>query len=330
MTKPSTIRPLLAALLALALPLVLPGGAAAADVYEASWNGGHLTATANADFTEATIERVSVRSDECGTDPKEATCSWEASAILHSNPGSRCNPATPEDQVVWESGPQPENGTVDAGPIGFPLEGCRGQSLDFEVVVEKTFKEGLISRSRQGGFWTLFTFGYHPVQEDEQRITNESPPANPGNPPPFQPNFTPEGLSVASDCRSLTIGNVRYVFAFHRIGCRKAGMVARKRHDSGAAPRGYACRRRASGDLCWGKRQPQKYVEWRLPGTKPAHHVLGATLIRAHWAGASGGGRLARRSPAVPTSRARRGRLAVGPPAAARRPPRGARSPRSC
>src|SRR5690349_19217939 len=99
MTRPRKIRHL-PALLALAL-LALPAGKAAADdIYEAGWNGGHLTATANADFTEATIESVTASLDNCGTDPKETSCTWEAIATLHSG-DDRCNPATPEDQVVW-------------------------------------------------------------------------------------------------------------------------------------------------------------------------------------------------------------------------------------
>ena len=265
MTSRSPIRRLLP-LLPLALALWAPG-TAAADTYESSWDGGHLTATANADFTEATIESVSVSSDRCGTDPKEATCAWEASATLHSSPESRCNPATPEDQVVWESGLQSENGTIDDGPISFPLEGCRGQNLVFEVAVEKTFEEGPIAWSRHGSLWTMFSFGYHSVEETERRIINESPPATL---PPFQPNFTPKGLRVASDCRSLTIGDDRFAFAFERMGCWKASMLARKRYASGA-PTGYACRQRARGVLCWRKGQPQKYFEWRRPGTQPIH-----------------------------------------------------------
>jgi hypothetical protein len=265
MKNPLPIRRLLA-FFPLALLLVVPTGATAADTYESTWNGGHLTATANADFTEATIESVSVSSDECGTNPKEATCAWEASATLHSSPESRCNPATPEDQVVWESGLQPDNGAVDGGPVSFPLEGCRGQSLVFEVVVEKTFKEGPIAWIRQGGPWTLFSFGYHPVEETEQRIINESPPANPAPPP------IPDALAVAPDCRSLTIGNVRYVFAFRRMGCFKATNLAKMRHISGGAPGSYHCRdlRANGGVLCWRIGHPEKYLEWRLPGTKPA------------------------------------------------------------
>lgn len=89
--------------------------------------------------------------------------------------------------------------------------------------------------------------------------------------PPFEPNFTPEGMSVAPGCRSLTISNVRYAYSFKQMGCWKAGVLAQKRLASGAAPGGYACRQGASGVLCWRQGKPQKYLEWRLPGSKPAH-----------------------------------------------------------
>lgn len=265
MTKLPPIRRL-SALLLPTLLLLVPVSAAAADTYESTWEGGHLTATANADFTVATIESVSVSFDECGTQPEEASCTWEATATLHSHE-DRCNPATPEDEVVWDSGPQNGNGTVSDGPVSFALEGCRGQTLVFEVEHEKTFKEGPIAWTWQGGPWPLFTFGYHPVEETEQRIINESPPATPTLPPP------PVVLTIAPDCRSLTIGSVSYVFTFQRMGCHKATNLAKMRHLSGKAPGFYHCRNLKAdrGVLCRRKGHPEKYVEWRLPGTKPAH-----------------------------------------------------------
>lgn len=264
MKKPLPIRRLLA-LVPLALLLFAPANATAADIYESTWNGGHLTATANADLTEATIESVSVRFDECGTDPKAATCTWEALATLHSSQESRCNPATPEDQVVWESGLQPSNGTVDDGGISFPLEGCRGQTLVFEVASETTFDEGPVSWMRTGSVWGMFTFGYHPIEEAEARVINNNPPA-PSAPPPM-----PTTLVVAADCRSLTIGNVSYVFSFRHIGCRQAANLAAAQHSSGRAPSGYHCRngKTNGGTLCWRIGHPEKHLEWRLPGTKP-------------------------------------------------------------
>ena len=271
MTKPWTFRTLLA-LLPLVLLMLPAGNAAAADTYEASWEGGHLNATANTDFTEATIESVSASFDECGTQPTEASCSWEASAILHSH-DDRCNPATPEDQVVWDSGPQSGNGTVSDGPLSFALEGCRGQTLVFKLAQHKSFEESspppwVVLES--ASIWPLFTFGYHPVQEEEQRIINASPPAT--IPPPPAPSL----LTVAADCRSLTIDGVSYVFSFRRIGCHKATDLAKMRHVSDRAPSGYHCRSVAAngGIICWRDGHREKRLEWRLPGTKPANLPL--------------------------------------------------------
>lgn len=251
-----------------------PANASALDTYEASFKGGHLTATANEALTEATIESVSVSFDECGTGAGEASCTWEAIATLYSHPETRCDLSTPEAQMVWDSGPQSGNGTVSGGPTSFPLEGCRGQTLVFRIEFHKTYEEGGSGAPWRtiGGAseWPMFTFGYHPLEEAERQITEASPPAQL---PPFEPNFTPTTLSVAAGCRSLTIGNVRYAFAFGRMGCRKASNLARARQASGRAASGYLCRDLPAdrGVLCWRRGQPQKYLEWRLPGTKPAH-----------------------------------------------------------
>lgn len=254
--------------------LVAPAGASAVDTYEASFNGGHLTATANEALTEATIESVSVSFDECGTQPEEASCTWEAIATLHSHPETGCDPSTPEVQVVWDSGPQPGNGTVNGGPTRFPLAGCRGQTLVFRVEFHKTYEEGGGGPPWRivggGSTWPMFTFGYHPLEEDERIVTEYNPTYQM---PPFEPNFTPTTLSVAAGCHSLAIGDVHYVFAFARMGCRKASNLARMRGLSGDTPSGYLCRDLPAdrGVLCWRQGQPRKYLEWRLPGTKAAH-----------------------------------------------------------
>jgi len=267
MTKPWTIRPLLV-LLPLVLLMLLASKAAAADNYKASWNGGQIDYSNNDDFTLATIDHISASMEECGTAIGETSCTWEIILTLHSDPERRCNPATPEDQVVWKSGPQPGNGSFEDGGKIFPLEGCRGQNLVIWIEWHKTYDEtaGPFRVTSAGSRWALFAFGYHPVEEAEQRIINAGPPTAL---PPFQPNFTPQGMRVASDCRSLSIGNVRYVFSFKRIGCSKASALAQSRYASGIAPAGYACRQRPRGVRCWRKGQPLQYLEWHLPGTKP-------------------------------------------------------------
>lgn len=254
-------------LLPLALLLLAPA-AAAADSYSTSWDGGHIVVSANAGFTEATIDEISASNDECGTATGETSCTWEIILTLHSDPQTRCNPATPEDQVVWQSGPQPGNSSFEDGGKSFPLEGCRGQYLLIWIGWEKTYDEsaGPLRITKAGSQRALFPFGYHPVEEAERRIINASPPADI---PPFQPNFTPQGMRVAPDCRSLTIEGARYTFAFKRIGCGKASMLAQSRYSSGLAPAGYLCRQQPRGVRCWRRGQQQKYLEWHLPGTKP-------------------------------------------------------------
>jgi hypothetical protein len=262
----------LAAFLPLTLLLLAPASATATDTYEAAWNGGNVTATANPDFTEATIESVSFSFDQCGTATGETSCSWEAALTLHSDSDSRCNPLTPEDQVVWSSGAQTGNGSVTDSSKSFPLEGCRGQSLSMRIEFHKTYDGTagplVITGGASGG--PLFTFGYHPVEEAEQRIIDANTAPNPGY-PPFEPNFSPaKTFGLSPNCKALTLNSTRYTFAFHRMGCHKASNLARSAYLSGHAPRGYACRRRAGGMLCRRQGQPQKYFEWRRPGTKPA------------------------------------------------------------
>jgi hypothetical protein len=263
---------LLATLLLPALVALVPASAAAADVYEASWNGGHLTATANAAFTEATVDSVSVSFDECGTAPEEATCTWEAKAILYAG-AEHCDPSTPEAQIAWDSGPQSGNGTVEDGAKSFPLEGCPGQSLTFRLEFHKTYEEGgsppLWRVTGGASFWGLFTFGYHPAEEDRQIPTEFSQP----DPvyPPFERHFTPtKTFEIDANCNSLSLDSIRYAFAFHRMGCHKASNLARSTFLTGRTPSGYVCQRKSSV-LCWRQGQPQRYFEWRRPGTRPAH-----------------------------------------------------------
>lgn len=257
----------------MALLLLVPASATAADTYEASWNGGHLIATANADFTEATIESVEVNFDECGTAPGEATCTWKATATLHSYPQNRCNPSTPENQIAWDSGEQSGNGIVTDGSKSFPLEGCRGQSLIFRIEFHKTYEETLESppwRTIGGAsIWMMFTFGYHPAEEADRAVPTEY------NPPEYeyphlQPNFTPaKTFALSSDCKALTLNSTRYVFVFGQMGCHKAGTLARARFFSGGAPRGYVCQNGASGAVrCRRRHKPAKFFEWHLPRSR--------------------------------------------------------------
>jgi hypothetical protein len=261
------LRPIRHSLLAAAMTLIFgavpAAGAAAADTYTA----GGVTAIANPTLTEATIESISYGFDQCGTDPREATCTWSARIELHADPASKCVPSTPAVQVVWESEPRHENGAFSDGARSFPLEGCPGQSLVYVLELEKTYEPGApIVWSRGESIAPLFTFGRHPIEEMEEKIRNASPPAIvPGPPLPPSPAF-----AVSADCRWVTIADRRLVFAFKRIGCRKAGMLGRMRILSGQNPNGYRCRALPEATLCRRIGHRDKFVEWRVPGSKPA------------------------------------------------------------
>lgn len=270
MTKTSTIRPLstLLALLLLAL-LVGAGSASASEVHEQAFTGGSVVVSANDNFTEGKLERLSYTFEGCGTEDYETACTWEVTARLATEPSKRCDAATPSPQTIWTSGEQSGNGTVNAPVQSFALEGCPGQVFTVSYSYMKSFdppKEGGIIVTGHGGSATLAFITFGPNWQEV--IEAASPPA-----PTFQPNFTPGELRVASDCRSLTIGNVAYVFSFRGIGCRKASNLAKMRHLSGRAPSGYHCRnvQANGGVLCWRIGHPEKRLEWRLPGTKPAH-----------------------------------------------------------
>lgn len=261
-------RPILRLLLgtAAAVLLLTPSPAAAADLYEASYNGGEVLIAVDEGFTEATIQKLTFGFDECGTAPDEASCTWEVKGVLDSDPATRCDPGTPDSQPVFSSGPQEGNGTYSAPLQSFPLEGCRGQTFSLSFSYEKTFgepPEGFEPPPWRvtggGGSLTTFRFGFHPVKEAEEAALRANPP------PTLPPPFVPPALSISANCKALTIGTTRYAFSFRQMGCHKASNLARMRHLSGAAPSGYACARRSGGMRCWRRGKPSRYVQWTLP-----------------------------------------------------------------
>jgi hypothetical protein len=216
-------------------------------------NGGHLTATANANFTEATIE-------------PSRSASTNA-APLRKRPAAPGRQRQPSIRV-----PKAAAIPVSDGPQSFALEGCRGQSLVFRIEYHETYEETdeppVLRITGGGGEWTMFTFGYHPVEEEEQRIVNASPPADPGY-PPVQHNFIPRTFALSPDCRTVQPDSTRYVFAFGRMGCHKARNLAQARFRSGHAPRGYVCQSHSSeGVRCWRRHRPAKFFEWRRPRSR--------------------------------------------------------------
>jgi hypothetical protein len=246
--------------------LLLAAPPVAADTYGSSYEGGELLVSANHELTEARIETLTFSFDGCGTEPEEATCTWEVDAVLKSAPETRCNPDTPASQRVFSSGPQSGNGSFSAAPTSFPLEGCRGQVFYLSYRFDRTYEpyEGkgpppLFRITGGGGSLSAFTFGFHPIKEAEERIINASPPATQSPPP------VPPALTISANCKSLWIGSTRYAFAFRQMGCHKAGNLARMQHLSKTAPSGYVCSRKSGGVRCWRQGKPDKYVEWARP-----------------------------------------------------------------
>lgn len=75
-------------------------------------------------------------------------------------------------------------------------------------------------------------------------------------------------FAVGSKCRSLTIGETRFVFRFKRIGCRVATAIAAATRWGGT-PHGYRCKRRSGGGArCVRIGQPKKFVEWHRPRSR--------------------------------------------------------------
>ncbi|MDQ2629665.1 MAG: hypothetical protein M3Y75_01630 [Actinomycetota bacterium] len=246
---------------AMAALLLTPTPASAEETYEASYDRGEVLIAVDDQFTTATIQKLVHTFDGCDTEPDESNCTWEVKGVLSSDPATRCNPSTPESQVVFSSGPQTGNGTYSAPPQSFPLEGCRGQVIVFWERVEKTFEpppSGIFIGGGSSSFLS-FQFGFDPVKEAEEAILHAN------TAPTLQPPPVPPALSISANCRALTIGSTRYVFAFRQMGCRKAGNLARMRHLSGTAPSGYACSRRSGGIRCWRQGKPSRYVQWTLP-----------------------------------------------------------------
>jgi hypothetical protein len=257
---------------AVALPITAMAMAsphtAVASMTDVSFNGGSLTGLAfDAAFSQGSFQNLSYDYGNCGTEPAEATCTWDLRMSLFSDPARRCmTGGTPESQLLWESGERSGNGTVESGPLSFALEGCKGQVLSIYYGAEKTFNPD----EEEGPWKTLFTgssgtllsiaIGAESVEEIEQRIRSANPASH-----STLPDAAPT-LAVSANCRSLKIGGTRYSFAFRQMGCRKATNLAAMAHVSGNTPSGYACKALQEDEKrCWRRGHPEKYVEWHLP-----------------------------------------------------------------
>jgi hypothetical protein len=198
-------------------------------------------------------------------DPAEVTCAWQISLVLYSDPARRCVASTPESQLLWESGEHSGNGSTELGPFNFALEGCEGQALGAYYEFHKTFdpdkQEGPWKQLSAGGGGSLFVIGIgaESIENVEQRIIAANPPSQPTSP------TARSRLAVSADCRSLKVGNHRYLFVFRHMGCHKATSLAIATHISGA-PRGYRCEAKPAGGIhCARRGQPKKFFGWRRP-----------------------------------------------------------------
>lgn len=254
----------LLALLSSALFVLAPGAASAAEIHSEAFPGGEVTVSANDGYTEGMLESLSFAFDGCGTQEYEASCTWEVSAGLGTDPAKRCNPATPTSQTVWTSGPQEGNHTVTAPSLPFPLEGCPGQVFAVYYSYLKTFDPppgGGWSLIKDGSGATLALIVFGPTSVEN--ATPLSPSANPA----FQPDFTPRSFGVGRDCRGVLLDSTRYTLVFAQMGCHRATEVARTRYLSGRAPR--LCRNLSAGGVrCWRRHRPGKFVEWHLPRSR--------------------------------------------------------------
>jgi hypothetical protein len=205
----------------------------------------------------------------CGTQA-ETACSWQVDVGLAPEAFELCPSTIEPSKTIWASGDQGANGRVESGPEAFALRGTPGQLLC--VVLH-------VTTSGEGGGGWPYTDGsstvlaallmgpgfLSPFDAADRKIINASPPAQPQLPP------YPSNFAVSPSCRTLTIANVSYVFAFRKIGCRKATALATMAHLSHASPSGYLCTSKESGGKrCWRQGHPDKYIEWHIPRGTPA------------------------------------------------------------
>lgn len=242
----------------------------AAEEIRSVFGPGELIVTADDGFTIATIQKLTYAYPWCETDPLEVSCAWNLKAVLLSNPSRRCAPDTPDEALIWESGPQTGPATVESGVRSFPLEGCRGQTLMITVEYERTRESGggggmgqVSSGSENLAF---VVFGFRPFEEIEEAIVRANPPTRAAT--PLATPAAPPILLFARSCRSFSVDGERYAFAFKQLGCRTAQNLARRFFASRGAPRGYRCLRKPSSRIrCWRKGRAKKFVEWRPPRT---------------------------------------------------------------
>jgi hypothetical protein len=203
---------------------------------------------------------------------------WSIEVVLHSSTRDGCPAIAPAESVVWSSGEQSGNGSVDSGPQGTPPAACQSHQLTVSYEFHKTYgpweeeePPPPVRITGGGASFPLLPVGL--VAETEQKVIDASPPATlPSMPNPASTDASAHRhLRASADCRSLIDGQRRYAFRFHRMGCWKATRLAR-RAWSGRVPKGYRCvleRGRKAG-RCVKKRNHKKLFAWHPPRRRAA------------------------------------------------------------
>lgn len=235
-----------------------PSGALAAGPEDVALPGGKIEALWASDTgSAASLQDIQVELDHCfGLQSEGLDCVWSAELVLDPTPPD-CTPVDGNETVVWSSGPQEGDGSVSSGPLSF--QWCRGRGATFRREYERPPEAGCeevpFCVRRIATEIALLRPGT--IEEAERAIIDASPAAAPAPPVP------PPPASISRHCRTLTVGQARYLIAFRRLGCRKAAAIA-KRFLRRGNPRGYRCRRRANGRArCWRIGKPRKFVSLR-------------------------------------------------------------------
>jgi hypothetical protein len=244
---------------------VAAAAAASAGPVDRAFPGGRINQLAiNDGPTEGSFADAAYEYSGCGAAAHEVACTWQVDVGLAPDGFELCPSNREALATIWTSGEQSANGAVASGPRSFVLRGIPGQLLC--VVLDRTSTsewEGWRSTVRESTVLDAVVMGpelISPIEALERRIAAASPPAQ-TEPPPIPP-----AIVVNPDCRTLSIGNVSYVFAYRQMGCWKARNLATMAHLSRAAPNGYRCTaKEGGGKRCWRQGHAKKYFEWHPP-----------------------------------------------------------------
>jgi ribosome modulation factor len=236
-----------------------------------SFPGGEISQLAIDDGpTAGSFSNLAYEYDGCGAQAGETACAWQVDVGLAGEAAELCPSTVDASRTIWSSGERSANGRVESGPEAFALRGTPGQLLCvvIDVTVSGEGEGGWPYRDGSSAVLEALVMGpgfLTPFEAAERKIIDANPPAQ-LQPPPYPSNFT-----VSPSCRALTIANMSYVFAFRKIGCRKAANLATMAHLSHTSPSGYLCANKESGGKrCWRQGHPDKYVEWHIPRATPA------------------------------------------------------------